>query len=59
MKDNKLKYILTGIAVGIVIGAGLFYLLIDLGIIRPFGFRSSMMGFPRNGSFGNFTRPPR
>ena len=53
-KNEKIKYILAGIAVGIIIGIGLFYLLMSLRIIRPFGAFFNR-AFPRNGSFGNFT----
>lgn len=48
-KNQKIKYILIGIAIGIVIGFAIFYLLMSLGVIRPFfmgGFNPNMGGFP-------------
>jgi hypothetical protein len=51
--EDRTKYIMIGILIGIVIGIALFYLLLDLRIIRPFGFGN----FTRSGNFTNFTRP--
>jgi len=50
MKE-RIKYMLIGIAIGIVIGIALFYLLTTFRILRPFGFGN----FPSNSS-RNFTR---
>jgi len=53
--EERIKYILIGIIIGIVTGVAVFYLLLNLGIIRPFGLR----GFMRPGNFTNFTGPFR
>ena len=65
--NDRLKFILIGIAIGIVIGTVLLYLLMNFGIIKPYNlFRSSMnrdfTGFPGNENFsrnGTFQGPPR
>lgn len=49
MKERK-KYLLIGIAIGIIIGMTLFYLLIMFRIVQPFRFLG-----PDNFS-GNFSR---
>jgi len=51
--EDRTKYILMGTAIGIVIGIVIFYLLLSLRIIRPFG----LSNFTRSGNFTNFTRP--
>ncbi len=53
--EKRLKYILIGIAIGIVIGMFVFYILLTSGVIRPYlAFR----GFDRPGNFTNFSRGP-
>ena len=54
--EDRTKYILIGIVIGIVIGIAVFYMLLDLRVIRPFSFGN----FTRPGNFtrsGNFTGP--
>ncbi|MEM5812678.1 MAG: hypothetical protein QW286_03090 [Candidatus Aenigmatarchaeota archaeon] len=50
--EERAKYILVGIAIGIVIGMILLFMLINFRIIRPFGLRE----FPRPNNLTNFTR---
>lgn len=56
MKE-KTKYLLIGVIIGIIIGIAVFYLLMSLGIIRPFVFWNG--NFARGGNFTNFTGPMR
>lgn len=51
--EERTKYALIGIIIGMVIGVAIFYLLLNLRIIKPFGLR----GFMRSGNFTNFSRP--
>jgi hypothetical protein len=53
--EERTKYILIGIIIGIAIGMMMLYLLMAFRIIRLFGFRE----FAPNDNFTNFTRPPR
>ena len=53
--EERTKYMLLGIIIGIVIGMAIFYLLVTFRVIRPFGFR----GFEGPGNFTNLTMPFR
>jgi hypothetical protein len=53
--EERTKYMLMGIIIGIVIGMAIFYLLVTFRVIRPFGFR----GFEGPGNFTNLTMPFR
>jgi hypothetical protein len=61
-KQNKTKYLLIGMAVGIIIGMTAFYLFLKFGIIKSYyifhgAARPNFSGFPRNNSFPrNFTQ---
>jgi hypothetical protein len=51
--EEKTKYIIIGLVIGVAVGAAVLYLLVASGIIRPFIFRD----LGRAGNFtGNFTR---
>ena len=54
----RTKHLLIGIAIGIVIGIALFYLMMHFRVIRPFGFRE-FSGIARPENLSNFTRPFR
>jgi hypothetical protein len=54
--EDRTKYILIGIIIGIAIGMFILYLLMTSGIIRPYGF-GDFREFPRPGNLTNFTRP--
>ena len=58
MKDRT-KYLLIGIIIGIGVGIVIFYLLMNLRIVSPFGMREGMREFTRPENFTNFTRPFR
>jgi hypothetical protein len=51
--EDKTKYMLIGIVIGIAIGMVIFYLLMTSGFMRPGGFG----GFGDFRGQGNFTRP--
>jgi hypothetical protein len=50
--EERTKYVFMGVMIGIAIGIAISYLLLNFGIIRPFGFRELMR--PEN--LTNFTR---
>lgn len=56
--EERTKHILTGIIIGIVIGIAVFYLLLTLRVIRPFGF-GNLGDFVRPENLTNLTRPFR
>jgi hypothetical protein len=63
--QNRIKHLLIGMVVGIIVGMAMFYLLLNFSIIKPYyifhGARNlGYMRFPGNGNFtrGNFTRGP-
>jgi hypothetical protein len=45
--EERIKYVLTGIIVGVAIGMIMFYLLMAFRIIRPFGFGNFSRSFQR------------
>jgi len=50
--EERTKYVSIGVLVGIFVGIAISYLLLNFGIIRPFGFRE----LTRPDNFTNFTR---
>jgi len=50
--EERTKYVSMGVLIGIAIGIAIFYLLLNFGIIRPFGFRE----LTRPENFTNFIR---
>jgi hypothetical protein len=56
--EERTKYILIGIIIGIAIGMIMFYLLMTFRIIRPYGF-GGFREFARQDNLTNFTRPSR
>lgn len=56
-KGERMKYILIGLAIGIVIGIAVTLLLMNLRLLGPLGMRG-VGDFVRPENFtGNFTRP--